>query len=115
MTVRPNFTTVRINGDVVEVRGESKPPIDEITDLQVALGTETADARVGSFGPINRTGETWIASFPVGAAAEFASGQRVVVVGVETRSVPFREDDLEPVSVGIESISITWMQSLQID
>ena len=100
MSVRPNFTDVRLADGKLSVFGESNS--DDLSDLvgiQIFL-SQAAQAAGGSAeiatGFVAETGSSWTAEFDAGGVVAGPA----VVIGVETHKDPFT--------------TITWAQPIEI-
>ena len=100
MSLRPNFTDVRLADGTVSVFGESNSEdLSDLVGIQIFL-SQDAQAAGGSAeiatGFVAETGSSWTAEFDAGGVVAGPA----VAIGVETHKDPFT--------------AITWAQSVEI-
>jgi hypothetical protein len=100
MSFRPNFTDVQLNGDKLEVFGESnEDDLDNIVGIQVVISQEDKAAGGSAHiaaGFVPEATASWSAEID---SAGFVAGP-AVAIGVETHSSPVT--------------AITWAQLVEI-
>ena len=99
MGVRPNITSMQLDGQDLVVRGESVDPLPAILQVVVVQDGATGDGRgfeIGR-GPADRVSLGWRATLP---DTKFKKG-KADAMGIEVRVAPFE----------IRS----WVQSLEIE